>query len=815
MATDRVTDPVAPDSSTSSPDGTRTDVWCTHCALPVPPALRQPQREAQFCCLGCETVFQMLGESNLHAIYQETRVTSPERIPSPSAYNEFDDDVFIARYSRPVDSDLRQVDLYLEGIHCAACVWLLERLPQLVPGVQSARVVYARSRLEVVYSPLALRLSHLAVVLQRLGYPPHPYREDRREQHREIEERRALIRIAVAGALAGNVMLIAFALYGGAFHGMDGRYRQLFRWISLALATPAVLWAGREFFTRAYGALRIGALHIDLPIALGLGAGFISGVVNTLRGEGEIYFDSVTALVFLLLVGRWLQRRQQQRAHRATAALYSLTPLRARKMGDAGAVRELPAEALVVGDRLEVRAGETFPADGVVLLGESSVNTAILTGESRPAVVRSGAEVRSGTLNLTARLEIAVTAVGERSELGQLIQQVECSARQRAPIVRAVDRIAGVFVLVVLLLAALTAAVWSVVGPAAAIDHAVALLIVCCPCALGLATPLAITASLGHAARAGILVKGGGTLEALAGSGTMFLDKTGTLTCGQLSVVAWEGDPGLQPYVAAVERESAHPVAGAIVDAFETTLRATDVSQDANGIAGVVSGRRVVIGNAIRFEGLSLPESIARAGEMLALRGVSPVFVALDKSLFAVIGVADPLRDDAAASVRELAALGWCCQILSGDHPDVVSAVARELAIDRAQGGVRPDEKALAVRPRGSETTVMVGDGVNDAAAFAAATVGIGVHGGASACLAVADIFFVRPGLATLVRLIRGARRTMRVIRRNLALSLVYNVVGAALAIAGIVTPVVAAILMPLSSLTVVLSSYKTTTFEE
>jgi Cu2+-exporting ATPase len=391
--------------------------------------------------------------------------------------------------------------------------------------------------------------------------------------------------------------------------------------------------------------------------------------------------------------------------------------------------------------------------------------------------------------------------------------------------VQLTDRLAGWFVLALLTLAAATFLLWSWLDPAHAVEHAVALLIVTCPCALGLATPLAITVALGRAARRQILIKGGEALERLARPGRMLLDKTGTLTEGRTSLVGWHGDPAVRPLVAVLERHSAHPIARALVAACQPAVAApeelpvTDVQQTTGGgLRGVVAGQPVIVGSPafVRSQGVEIPEDVADAERAVVAACQTPVLVAVAGRGVAVAALGDAIRSDAAAALAELQRCGWELQIVSGDHPAVVAAVARQLGIAESavRGGVTPEEKAALARQAAAQgSVVMVGDGVNDAAALSAATVGIAVHGGAEASLAAADIYLSRPGLAPIVDLIHAARQTLRTIRRALLASLCYNALTAGLAIAGLIGPLVAAILMPISSFTVLAIAYASRTF--
>ncbi len=797
-------------------------VTCDHCGLPVPAGLVDEGAELQFCCSGCRVAFEVIRGHGLDGYYDiKKRIDAPDEAAHVSGkhFAEFDDPAFHRLYCRTLPSGLETVELYLEGVHCAACVWLVEKLTVVVGGVAEVRLDLGKALATVAWDPQTTPLSEVARFLDSIGYTPHPFRGVEARDMARREERALLVRIAVAGAIAGNVMLIAFALYGGHFHGIGDEFSTLFRWVSLGLALPSVFWCASVFYRGAWGALRTRSLHMDLPIAIGILAGFTQGAVNTVRGSGEIYFDSVTALIFFLLVGRFLQRRQQLKAASSTELMFSLAPSTARLV-EGDTVREVPLEALVPGAVVEVRAGDSIPADGVVIEGSSTLDRSLLTGESLPEEIGLGGPVHAGTVNLSGRLLVEVRSTGEDSRVGRLMRLVEEGAQRRAPVVLLADRISGWFVAIVLLLALATVVIWWQLDPANAVGHAVALLIVSCPCALGLATPLAVSAAIGRAARKKILIKGGDALENLARPGRMVLDKTGTLTEGRLAVIRWWGDETVRPLVAAVESHSAHPVARALtaVSGDGDPLEADEVRETTGGgIEGTVGGRRVAVGSATFIEARlgGLTPAVNDAASSFAAEGLSPIVAAVDGEVRAVAGVGDPLRPDSAPSIAAIRDAGWRVEILSGDHPAVVASIAREVGIspESARGAATPEAKLEAVRNDDDETVAMVGDGVNDAAALAAATVGIGVHGGAEAVLAAADVYLGRPGLTPIVELLEGSRRTLNVIRRNLVFSLAYNIVAVTFAITGHMSPILAAILMPLSSMTVVLSSYRARTF--
>ena len=803
-------------------------VSCTHCGLGVPNTLVRADRENQFCCPGCESVYHVLTECGLEQYYQ-LRDRDPGR-PAPAlstgnCYEAFNHEVFINTHTQLIGEHIRRVELFLEGLHCAACAWLVEKLPMLVPGVLNARLELSRGILTVAYDERVAQLQEIARQLDRLGYPPHPAHGVETRALRRTEERTQLIRLGIAGALAGNVMLIGLALYAGDWDGMEHSFVQWFRGLSALLGSLSLLWPGRIFFTGAWSALRTRTPHLDIPIALGLGAGGIAGVYNTLIGSGELYFDSLCVLVFLLLVGRYIQRRQQNNADEAVEALFSLTPLTARRIIN-GQCEEIPVAALQINDCVEVRAGESIPADGVITNGNSSVDQAILTGESAAVVRAAGDLVCAGTVNISAPLQIRVLATGETTRVGKLLRWVSECARDKAPAVLLANQIAGWFTVIVLGLSGLTYSVWTwgLHSPKGA-DYAIALLIVACPCALGLATPLAVAVALGRAAQRGILIKGGEALEHLARPGILFLDKTGTLTRGKATVLKWTGPDELKPLVAALEENSTHPTAKALSTAFAEqrneveVLKVDSIRQNMNGgIEGRVNGRMLQIGSQKFLERLGVEIPGWAVTEVLACLSHSeaPVFIAEDNRVRAVAGLGDEIKPGTKAVLDRLRNEGWRLGILSGDHPAIVQEVARSLGIPESMafGSLLPEDKlAKVLEFQKSGPVIMVGDGVNDAAALSAATVGIAVHGGAEASLAAAPVYLSRPGLLDIAELSHASRQTVKAVRRCLVASLFYNALAVSLAGLGLIHPLLAAILMPVSSITVLSLSFGSQTF--
>jgi Cu2+-exporting ATPase len=781
---------------------------CTHCGLPVPAA----RGTSEFCCAGCEVVHAAIAEHGLERFYALREQSAPAHT-SGHSYSELDDPAFQrVHVQHGVDGMLRTA-LYLEDLRCTACVWLVESTPRCVPGVREVRVDVGRGRADVTWDPGTTSLAIVARHLDRIGHAAHPYRGLDKDRQRRREDRALLVKLGIAGAAVGNLMLLAIALYAGLFQGMSAGDTAFFRWASMFVAVPALSFSATPMFRTALGALRARRLHLDLPLSIGIVAGLAWGTANVIRGVGEIYFDSLSMLVFLLLVSRWIVLRHQRRASSAAELLLALTPSRARRVRGT-VVEDVPIEAIVPDDLVEVRAGETIPVDGVVVHGKSALDAGLLTGESRPVDVLAGDLVNAGTVNIAAPLTICAITVGEQTRVGSLVASIEALSMRKAPIERLVDRIAGRFVAIVTSVAALTFIGWSFVDVRLGAEHAMALLIVTCPCALALATPLAVTVALGRAARKGILIKGADALERLAAPGTMFVDKTGTLTEGRLAVASWLGDVDARGLAAAVEAGSAHPIARALAAAATPTAPATDIHEElGRGVRGKVAGHSVLVGAPAWVAHQTKHDATGWVAEIVR-RAETPIAIAVDGTIVAVAGLADPVRPDARAAVTALADLGWHVEILSGDDTRVARAVGAELGIpaDRCTGDTPPEGK-LAVVESQLGAVAMVGDGVNDAAAIAAATCGIAVSGAAEVAIEAADVYLREPSITAIAQTAAGARATLATIRRSLRLSLAYNLTAGALAVAGIIHPLIAALLMPASSLSVLASSLRSRAF--
>jgi len=811
---------------------------CIHCGLPIPDDRKRDRNP--FCCTGCQSVHAILHESGLDETYYRLRDASGKqsmRKPATTGHqrgllDELDSDVFLENHSTRLDGGTYRTNLYLDGVHCAACVWLVERLPEELEGVSNAHLNLPRARLTVDWNPETQDLSGIASWLASFGYAVQP-RVDGEEAPESREERRLMIRMGVAWALAGNIMLLAFALYSGLGEENPNLFHAA-RALSLLLAIPAVLYGGSVFFTKAWHSIRLSwklrtirHLHMDTPISIGILTGFGASLHATITGTGDVWFDSVAVLIAALLSARWLQLRARRMAGDSTERLLALLPTLARR-SDGKSVR---ADDLEPGDHILVRAGELIPVDGRVKEGSSLVNSSILTGESVPLRISPGGQVHAGTTNETGTLVIEVESAGHATRIGRLLSLVSNPDSDSPRILSLADRIGGLFTITVLGVAVLATVVWSLINPDETVMHIVAFLVITCPCALGMATPLALAVGTGRAARRGIFVKSESVVDGLNHVDTVILDKTGTVTEGIMSVTALSGDKSLLPLAAAIEQESNHPIARAIVRQVgnDSLPVATDVTHHAgNGVSGWISvpgqqAREIRIGRAgwifesfqppvdVRQELENAIAEVTERGDTVVLAGVEGHFLMLT--------LTDPIRSSSASLIQSLQQRSIRVILCSEDDTRTTRNVAAALSIapEDALGRFAPEDKQALVEDLQSRGrfVAMVGDGVNDTAALKAADVGIAVASASTASRVAADAYTTRPGLEAVVELIEESRGVLSVIRRNLGFSLFYNIAGGAAALAGIVTPLFAAVAMPISSFIVVLSSIRQGTFKE
>jgi P-type Cu2+ transporter len=805
---------------------------CYHCGLPVPQGVDiHVEIDAQprtMCCAGCQAVAEAIVANHLTDYYRH-RDALPEspREAMPQALHElglFDHPEVQKNFVRPVGEHEREAALILEGITCAACVWLNEAHIARQPGVTAVDINYATRRARVRWDERATKLSAILEAIQAIGYRAHPYDVTRSEQLAQKERRTAQWRLFVAGFGMMQVMMYAVPAYVAGAGDMAPDIDQLLRWASLILTLPVMFYSAAPFFINAWRDLRFRRVGMDVPVALGMGSAFLASVWATLTAAGEVYFDSVTMFVFFLLTGRYLEMMARQKAARGVEALARALPAFAERLpqwpsGPMDEGERVAVADLCVGDCVRVRPGEVIPGDGEVLEGESSSDESLLTGESRAVTKRVGDTVTGGSVNVASPLVVRLARVGEATRLASIRRLMEQAAAEKPALVQMADRIAMRFIWVLLSLAAVTALYWFNTDPERVLWIFVAVLVVSCPCALSLATPAALTVATGALAREGVLVTRGHAIETLARADHWIFDKTGTLTLGQPTVVALyraEGMDATEVYawVRALEQASEHPLARALLEkvgAGETApLRALRAHTGQGIEARLPDGGPVRIGVPAYVGAL---HGIPMPTEMAAWLAAGDTVVALGDRVGWRAGfrIADALRPGVAASLARLRKQGLTLTILSGDAQQTVAAVAAELGIEDHHGGMTPEDKHAFVRKlqaRG-RSVAMVGDGVNDAPVLAQAHVSVAMGAGTDLARSQADVVLLSNDLAHLASGVAIAKRTLGIMRQNLLWAFTYNVVAIPLAMVGWVTPWMAGIGMSASSLLVVVNALR------
>jgi P-type Cu2+ transporter len=796
---------------------------CFHCGQPNPKS--SPWHavldgaERRFCCAGCLGVAQTIRAAGLDQFYRRR-----ERFDSRPLETASDDES--ARHAEAaqgaglvirLDDDLCETSLLLEGIHCAACTWLVESYLERQMGVAHVSVNFATRRAYVRWNAKMVTLAELLRAIATIGYRGYPYDPARREALARRESRSLLLRTAIALLAMMQVMMFAIPAYISV-DGVEPEFQTLLSWTSLVLTLPVIAYSAAPFFYGAWRDVRLRHAGMDVPVALGIGGAFIASVWATISGAGALYYDSLTMFVALLLVARLIELRTRQKAGDAIESIAHDLPETAEYLPaypDALDGKTIAATALRPGDYIRVAAGAALPADGAIVEGRSSIEEALLTGESWPRAKAPGETVLAGSINRESPLIIRVSAVGEATKLGALGRIVERAANERPHVTRLADRVAAWFVAVLLVVAAATGWAWWQVEPARALAVTFAVLVVSCPCALSLATPAALAAAIGALGRRRILVVRGDALETLARVTHVVFDKTGTLTSGCLQLTGVETLAGYEraacvDLAAALEQGSEHPIARALRAAAPAAVHVRNiVVTPGSGVEGTIAGRRHRLGRpdwVAALHGQPLPTS---AGAVTT--DATAVALADDAGWLAWFTFGDALRPGARSLITILQNMGIAVSLLSGDRVATVRFVAQAVGIVEYRGDARPDDKRgrIAELQRGGAIVAMIGDGINDAPSLAIANVSLSFGSAATLTQWTADVVVLGDNLPQVAEAIIRARQTFRVIRQNLAWAFVYNLVAIPLAATGHLSPLAAALGMSLSSLLVVVNALR------
>jgi Cu2+-exporting ATPase len=713
--------------------------------------------------------------------------------------------VDLSHFVTPLEAGGARLDLVVEGIDCAACIGDIERGLKRVPGVVAARVNYTLRRVGVEWQRDAVDAAGVVRALEKLGYRAHPIATGSAETAAVAETNRLLRALAIAGFGAMNIMLLSVSVWAGSGSDLTPETRDFFHWLSALIALPTVAFAGQPFFSSALKALRTRRTNMDVPISIGVTLAVLVSLWQTAISAEHAYFDGAVMLLFFLLAGRTLDQAMRRKTRAAAGNLAALRGETAEKLLADGGTTTVPAGALVPGDRIFVRPGERIAADGVVLTGTSSLDESLLTGETLPRPVAAGRAVYAGTLNRSGALTVAVSTAAGGSLVDEVQKLLDRAGEARSRRMALADRAARLYAPVVHLTAALTAAGWMIAGAgfAKALIVATTVLIITCPCALALAVPAVQVVAAGSLFRRGVLLNAGDAVERLAEADVAVFDKTGTLTLPEMRLAdVGSHDPATLGKAARLARSSRHPLAVALAREAQDPSPYEGIREEpGEGVRGMIDGCEARLGS-LAFCGIATSETKDPTASLIAFRHGGET---------AIFAVRQALRPDAADVVRRLRASGLECRILSGDRPEAVAPIAVALGIEMWNAAARPADKIAALEALAAEgrRVLMVGDGLNDAPALAAAHVSMSPVTAGDLVQAEADAVFLGERLAPVAGAVGVARRARRLMTQNLVFSVLYNLLAVPLAILGLVTPLIAALAMSGSSLCVTLNALR------
>ncbi|MEY3220757.1 MAG: hypothetical protein RIT27_2114 [Pseudomonadota bacterium] len=801
-------------------------VNCFHCGLEVPQhthfSVQINHQEQPMCCAGCQAVAEAIVENGLTDFYRyrtEPAQTAKTLVPEFLKQTEiYDNPEVQKRFVRETGEHLQEASLILEGITCAACIWLNEKHLKSLKGILSVQINYTTHRARVQWDNRQIKLSEILQAISAIGYFAHPYDPAKQQALLDKERRQQLKRLGVAGVLSMQVMMTSIALYAGDSYGIETEFRVLFYWINLLMTIPVLLYSALPFYQNAWRDLKRKQVGMDVPVSLGIWLAFLGSVWATITQGEHVYYDSVTMFVFLLLLGRYFELMARHRSAQASESLVQMLPAMANRVKE-NIIEIVAVVELKIGDIVLIKAGESVPADGKVIEGQSTVDEALLTGENLPLLKTLHDDLIAGTINIESPLQMRVEKIGEDTVLSHILRLLERAQTEKPFITQLADKIAAYFVIVILFLAMGVASYWWIVDPAVWLPITLAVLVVTCPCALSLATPVAITAATGTLTKHGILTTRGHALETLAKITHFVFDKTGTLTDGKLQLLEthlynnFSQEQALQ-IAASLEKQSEHPIAKAILSAVSGEIPVAEqiVNQAGAGLKGLIQGETYYLGTAnFLFQaGISIPPNLR---EQLQQSDNTLVWLANSEQLCAVFGLGDHLREGAAELVKNIQQLGIKTLLLTGDHETNAQKVAQMVGISEIGFQFSPADKLQKVKELQNNGAVvaMLGDGVNDAPVLAAAQVSIAMGGGTQVARASADMILLSENLQQLHIGLQIARQTLKIIRQNLWWALGYNLVVLPAAMMGFIVPWIAGVGMAGSSLLVVFNALRLT----
>lgn len=776
---------------------------CYHCddALPQGSDLKAKVagRLRSVCSQSCLTTAEWIDQTGL-ADYYRLR-SGPNQRFNKADNSHWQNSSLLQQVMRDKGDGVFEVSLLMDGMHCAGCVWLIERVLLKLGGVTDIQINPVTRRAVLGFDTHKVKLTDILQALNHAGYRPRPLERQNVDDSRTQESRDLLKRLLIAGFGMMQVMTYAFVLYMENFGELPGGTKELFRWLGFLVSTPVVFYSAVPFFKSAGSALRLKMLNMDVPIAIAITAVYSTSVYQAMMFQGEVYFESVTMLVFFLLTGRYLEMRARHRSVDSADALVQLTPAFAQRILVDNQTEDVPVVSLKVGDKVRVMEGAHIPADGILLSAHTQLDEALLSGEATARQRLKDDAVIAGSMVLEGPIDLEVTRVGGDTFLATLANLSTKAQTQRPRLTRRSERITANFVLRVLIITAFTLVGWLWYNPSQALDATIALLVVACPCALGLAAPAAITRAMGVLAKRNILVIKPDALETLVQIDTAVFDKTGTLT--ESSLDAAQVDPQALQLAASLARESQHPLSRALVAANKLPLLAALETQSfpGMGLEATVAGRKLRLGQP-RFV---LDESLVDAHQD------SSLVLGENGKLLASFHLNEKLRADAIVTVNRLHADKIQCQILSGDNETRVKNIAQQLGVKQWHGRQVPADKLAHLKKLhdNQHKALMVGDGSNDAPVLAGADVSVALTSGAELAQANADILLCDGRLSNLIYIRDIAQQTQKILKQNERWAITYNTLAMSAAALGFILPWLAAIFMSISSLVVVLNALR------
>ncbi|MEH6579200.1 MAG: heavy metal translocating P-type ATPase [Amphritea sp.] len=798
------------------------DQACFHCGLDIPPASQYYSiiggQSRQMCCPGCQAVATTIAEGGLENYYKHRTADAQSPNFADQAVTEellcelklYDQASVQKAFVTATAEGEKQAALVIEGITCAACVWLLEHHIKSLDGVRKISVNLTNHRAQLSWDDSIISLSQILTSIYHIGYRGHPYHPDKEEQLLEQETRKATRRLGIAGIFTMQVMMLAIALYAGETQGLEDHLATFIRWASFVLATPVVFYSARPFFEAALRDLKTRHLTMDLPVSIAVGSAYLASIWATVTASGEVYYDSVTMFTFFLLIGRFLEMKARHRTGRAGNSLLNLLPASAVILTN-GEEQLIPANDLNIDDHVLVKPGHIIPADGTITQGNSSIDESALTGEYLPLSKSTGDTVVGGTINVENPIIVKVTQVGAATQLSAIVRLLDRAHEEKPKVARIADQMAGYFVTAVLITAATVGLSWWVIAPEHAFWITLSVLVVTCPCALSLATPTALTAATGSLRQGGLLITRGHVLESLSRATHIVFDKTGTLTEGNLSLQHTHTLANLSQdeclnIAAALELHSEHPIAKAFHQhAMQAGIRPAEELNNhvGQGLEGLVAGKRYFIGKpnfASRQSAclLSFADAPDNTGQWLLLSS--------ETENIAWFGLNDPARKQARSTVQQLQQQGLKIQMLTGDSSAAVEHIAASLGIKEVISGVSPEQKLQHIQglQKDGARVIMVGDGINDIPVLAGAQTSIAMGSATDLAKTNADAVLISGDLLRLPQALNLSRKTQSIIRQNMSWAIIYNLIALPLAATGMIAPYMAAIGMSASSLVVV-----------